>query len=131
MPEVHTSPPGRGLVGFETWLWWGADTEPPPISVTVGEWTATVAPVLQQVEWDMGNGDVVTGNGPGTEADPSATYVYERQCACTVTLTATWGGSVTLSHPLLPTPIQQSAAGVPFTATAAYDVVEREAVIVG
>ncbi len=28
--------------------------------------------------WDIGNGDVLTGDGPGTsEDDPSATYVYE------------------------------------------------------
>jgi len=131
LPEVHTSPANRGLVGFETWLWWGADTELEPLTVTVGEWSATVAPVLQDVEWDMGNGDVVTGDGAGSEAEPSARYAYERRCACTITLTATWGGTVTLSHPLLGAPIVQQAGAVPFTATLAYEVEEREAVVVG
>lgn len=131
MPEIHTSPPGQGLVGFETHFWWGADTAVPPVTVTVGDWTATVAPRLERVEWDFGNGDTASSNVAGTEQDPSVVYTYEQQCECTVTVTATWGGQITLAHPLLGTPVAQTATGVPFTATLAYDVQEREAIIVG
>lgn len=130
-PGVRTSPPGRGLVGFPTHLWWDAETDLPPISVTVGEWSATVTPRLVGITWDMGNGDVVEGDGPGSEDDPSAVYTYRRRCDCTITMTATWGGTVSFSHPLLPAPIVVEAGAVPFTASATYGVVEREAVVVG
>jgi hypothetical protein len=130
MPEIHTSPRNRGLVGIETWLWWGGEDTPPPVVIGVDGWTATVQPRLARVEWDMGNGDVVEGNGPGSEAQPSATYVYERQCDCTITVTVVWGGSVTFSHPLVPAPLVQESPGVPFTTSMPYEVDEREAVIV-
>lgn len=130
LPEVHTSPPGRGLVGFETWLWWGADTELAPLSVGIAGWTATVTPQLERVEWDLGNGDVVVGDGAGSEERPSARYVYAEHCDCTITVTATWGGTVTLSHPLLGAPITQTVTGVGFSASLPYEVVQRQAVIV-
>ena len=130
-PLVQTSPPGQGLVGFETWLWWGGDANPPPVTIVVDGWSATVAPVLLSVDWDMGNGDVVAGNGPGSEENPSAKYVYENQCDCTITVTLTWGGTVTLSHVDAPAPLVMPAPPVPFATSAPYDVIEREAVIVG
>jgi hypothetical protein len=101
------------------------------VSVVVGEWSVTVVPVLQSVDWDMGNGDHVAGDGTGSEEHPSARYTYTTQCDCTITLTLTWGGTVTMSHPLAPAPIVQEAPGVAFTTSSAYDVVEREAVVVG
>jgi hypothetical protein len=130
-PLVNTSPPGRGLVGFETWLWWGGDANPPPVTVVVDGWSATVTPVLLGVDWDMGNGDHVAGNGTGSEESPSAKYTYETHCDCTITVTLTWGGTVTLTHPLAPAPIVVDAPPVPFATSAPYDVVEREAVVVG
>lgn len=130
LPEVHTSPPGRGLVGFETWLWWGADTELAPLSVGIAGWTATVTPQLERVEWDLGNGDVVVGDGAGSEERPSARYVYTEHCDCTITVTATWGGTVTLLHPLLGAPITQTVTGVGFSESLPYEVVQRQAVIV-
>lgn len=130
-PEVHTSPPGQGLVGFETYFWWGAVTTLPPVNVQVGEWSATVTPQLEQVRWDFGNGDSATSDRAGNEADPSVVYTYTSQCDCTVTVTATWGGTVSLSHPLLGAPLTQQATGVAFSESLPYDVIEREAVVVG
>lgn len=130
-PEVHTSPPGQGLVGFETYFWWGAVTTLPPVNVQVGEWSATVTPQLEQVRWDFGNGDSATSDRAGSEADPSVVYTYTSQCDCTVTVTATWGGTVSLSHPLLGAPLTQQATGVAFSESLPYDVIEREAVVVG
>ena len=129
-PQIHTSPHNRGLVGIETWLWWGGEQSPPPVVIGVDGWTASVQPRLASIEWDMGNGDRVAGNGPGSEEQPSATYVYERQCDCTITVTLVWAGAVTFSHPLLPAPIVQESPGVPFTTSVTYEVDEREAVIV-
>jgi hypothetical protein len=130
-PGINTSPPGRGLVGFATHLWWDAVTDLPPVTVSVGEWSATVTPVLLGITWDLGNGDRVAGNGPGSEDSPSAIYTYERQCDCTITMTARWGGSVSFSHPLLAAPITVESPPVEFSISTAYDVVEREAVVVG
>jgi hypothetical protein len=130
-PLVNTSPPGQGLVGFETWLWWGGDANPPPVTIVVDGWSATVQPVLLGVDWDMGNGDVVAGNGPGSEDNPSAKYTYETQCDCTITVTLTWGGTVSMSHVLAPVPIVTQAPPVQFATSTPYDVIEREAVVVG
>jgi hypothetical protein len=116
---------------LETYLWWGADTAVPPLSVTAGEWTATVEARVSSLRWDLGNGDVLTGRGSGSEPVPSATYVYTESCDCTVSLTVVWEGTVTLTHPALPAPIVEPVGPVEVTDSFAYEVEEREAVIIG
>jgi hypothetical protein len=122
----------RGLVGLETWLWWGADTAVPALSVTAGEWTASIEVQASDITWDLGNGDLLRATSAGTGAgDPSLTYVYTEQCDCTVTLTVAWSGVVTLTHPLLAAPIVEAVGPVSFSDSFAYVVDEREAVIIG
>lgn len=131
-PAIHLSPPANGLVGVETWLWWGVDPTIAPLSVAAGEWSASIQVHAPQLRWDLGNGDVVTsaaaGSGPD---DPSLRYVYDHPCACTVTLTVRWRGTVTLTHPLAVAPIVQSVGPVDVTTAVPYAVEAREAVIVG
>ena len=132
LPEVRVNPRVRGLVGLETYLWWGADLAVPPLSVTAGEWTAAIEVQASRITWDLGNGDVLTADSAGTsDADPSLTYVYTEQCDCTITLTVEWSGVVTLTHPLAPGPIVEQVGPVAFTDSFDYVVDEREAVIVG
>lgn len=132
VPEVHVNPTVRGLVGLETWLWWGADVDTPALTAQAGEWSASIEVDAPTIVWDLGNGDVVEGQGAGTGAeDPSLRYVYESACDCTITLTVEWSGTVTLTHPLAPAPIVESVGPVAMTATTTYAVEEREAVIVG
>ena len=126
------NPRVRGLVGLETWLWWGADVSTPSLSVQAGEWSASITVDAPTITWNLGNGDVLRGNGAGTgDADPSLRYVYERACECTITLTVEWTGVVTLTHPLAAAPIVQRVGPVAFSESFPYVVEEREAVIVG
>ena len=130
-PEVHVSPRVRGLVGLETWLWWGADVDVPPLTVTAGEWSASIEVEAASITWDLGNGDVLTSADPGHgPRRPALTYVYESQCDCTITLSVAWEGVVTLTHPLAPAPIVQAVGPLTVDGTFAYEVEEREAVIV-
>ncbi len=131
-PVVNISPHVRGLVGFETWLWYDqpAVVTLPPL--TLEGWTVAAELAVVELAWDMGNGDVVTGSGPGSEADPSGFYVYEHDCRpCTVTVAVTWSGSSTVSHPSAPAPATFDLGRHVFTAELVYDVPEVEAVVVG
>ena len=131
-PAVHVNPTVRGLVGLETWLWWGADVGMPSLSVQAGEWTASITVDAPTIVWDLGNGDVIQGDGAGTgPGDPSLRYVYEHACDCTITLTVRWSGVVTLTHPLAPAPIVEAVGPVDVAESLPYVVEEREAVIVG
>ncbi len=131
-PVVNISPHVRGLVGFETWLWYDqpATLALPPL--TLEGWTVAAELSVVELAWDMGNGDVVTGSGPGSESDPSGFYVYENDCRpCTVTVAVTWSGSYTVSHPSAPAPASFDLGRHVFTAEVVYDVPEVEAVVVG
>ncbi len=106
-PTVQTSPPigSPQLVGFPTWLWidpaaWGTFDA----TATVPGLTVTVTATPKQVEWDMGDGNHVTCDGPGTPwvegtsaaADTDCEYTYQFTSAdqpggtYTVTATVTW-----------------------------------------
>ena len=91
-PTIHTAPPsGRLVVQWQTWLWmdpgaWG------PLSATAsaGLVSATVTARPVRVRWDMGDGQVIVCDGPGTawqpgipaaQQHPSCSYVYRRSSA--------------------------------------------------
>ncbi|CAN5281460.1 hypothetical protein BH18ACT4_BH18ACT4_04120 [soil metagenome] len=129
-PTVNISPHVRGIVGFETWLWYDQPTSVALPPVTLNGWTVTAQLAVVELAWDMGNGDVVVGNGPGTEAEPSAFYAYENQCRpCTVVARATWSGTYTVSHPLVAAPVSLDLGDHSFTAELVDDVREVEAVV--
>ena len=131
-PAIRVNPQVRGLVGLEAWLWWGADVALPTLTVAAGEWSASIVVDAPTLVWDLGNGDVLRGDGVGTgPAAPSLRYVYENVCDCTITLTVRWTGTVTLTHPAASAPIVEAVGPVDFTTSIPYEVEEREAVIVG
>jgi hypothetical protein len=71
-PTVATNPSGEQVVHIETWLWvdddiWTTQTK----SVSAGGVTTTVTAAPTRVIWDLGNGDTVICDGPGTPYDPS------------------------------------------------------------
>jgi hypothetical protein len=91
-PTIHTAPPsGRLVVQWQTWLWmdpgaWG------PLSATAsaGSVSATVTARPVRVRWDMGDGQVIVCDSPGTawqpgvpaaQQHPSCSYVYRRSSA--------------------------------------------------
>lgn len=71
-PKVGMSPPsGDVLVRFPTWLWVeGPGSEPRSASASAGPVTVTATATPSRVEWNMGNGDRVVCQGPGTRYDP-------------------------------------------------------------
>jgi hypothetical protein len=90
-------------VGVATWLWidpgaWQDKTA----SASAGTVTATATAAPSKVVWDMGNGDSVTCEGPGTPysaSDPNATtdcsYTWPQAGSYTVTATVYWSVSWT------------------------------------
>lgn len=90
--EMGSTPPmaaGKiGIIGFPTWLW-AADRSPQTwgpnrATVTAGGVTITATAAAKRVEWEMGTGDVVTCDGPGTpwssgygkSESPTCGYLY-------------------------------------------------------
>jgi hypothetical protein len=74
-PTVDMAPPVGypQLVGVATWLWVApAAWKTLSASASVGAVTATATATPTKVVWDMGDGDSVTCDGPGTPYDASA-----------------------------------------------------------
>ena len=99
-PTIEMAPPDGSaqLVGVASWLWidpaaWRAVSA----SATAGPVTTTATATPTKVVWDMGDGDSVTCDGPGTPysaSDPNATtacsYTWPAPGSFTVTATAYW-----------------------------------------
>ena len=104
-PTIDMAPPTGDpqLVAVETWLWvnkgaWGALSA----TANAGPVTVTAAAAPVKVVWDMGNGNQVTCNGPGTPYDPShpnattnCSYTWPQAGTYQVTATIYWSVSWT------------------------------------
>lgn len=111
--EMNPTPKDGAVVNLATWLWidpssWATVAAQASAGNVVV--TATASP--QRVVWDMGNGDRVTCEGPGTPYDPSrpsteqssdCSYTYRKSSAraeggaYTVTATVVWEVSWTVT----------------------------------
>lgn len=98
-PAVGVSPPGDGLTGLETWLWYQGQRE-----VTVTEdvrgyqVVATMAPVT--FLWETGDarsGHLLSSTQPGSAGAAAATWVYETKGAYRVFVQAVWDGTWTFT----------------------------------
>ncbi len=69
-PQVELSPKAglNQIVQLRTWMW-VTNWEPDAASASVPGVTATVTATPTKVTWNMGNGDQVVCNGPGTPFD--------------------------------------------------------------
>lgn len=86
---MNPGPPHDAVVNMATWLWvenFGAVNA----SASAGTVTVTVTATPVAVRWSMGNGDVVTCQGPGTRYDSAqpadaqhtdCSYTYRRSSA--------------------------------------------------
>lgn len=71
-PRIAMSPPGEQVVQVASWLWLdGGLWRPHSSSASAGGVTATVTATPTRTLWDMGNGETVVCEGPGTPYDPS------------------------------------------------------------
>ena len=100
-PALRLSPPvgTAQLVGVPTWLWVADTWVPRQASATLGGVTATVTAVPRSIAWDLGDGTVVTCDGPGTPYDPArspadqhsdCTFTFQRRGPRSVTATVTY-----------------------------------------
>jgi hypothetical protein len=91
-PTLHTAPPpGKLIVQWQTWLWMdGGAWQPLSATASAGFVSATVMARPVRVRWDMGDGNSVVCDGPGTPwnpavpasgQQPSCSYVYHRSSA--------------------------------------------------
>jgi hypothetical protein len=99
-PTIEMAPPDGSpqLVGVASWLWlapgaWQTLTA----SASAGPVTTTATATPLKVVWDMGDGDTVTCDGPGTpysSSEPNATtdcsYTWPQAGTYTVTATVYW-----------------------------------------
>ena len=95
--------PGRvGIIGFPQWMW--ADnpaentTGPMTRSITQAGFTVTATATMTHIDWNMGDGTVVTCHNAGTKYEdrygktpsPTCGYYYSTQGTFTVTATSYW-----------------------------------------
>jgi hypothetical protein len=81
-----------GLVGLPVWMWVedpDADTYgPASINLAAGAVTVSLTAAVERVEWDMGDGTVVTCTSPGTPYDPSRGAQPSPDCGHVYTTTS-------------------------------------------
>jgi hypothetical protein len=106
-PAIEMAPPDGSpqLVGVATWLWIAPGAwRTLAASATAGPVTTTATATPSKVVWDMGDGDTVTCDGPGTAYSPSApnattgcSYTWPGPGSFTVTATVYWSVTWTAS----------------------------------
>ena len=99
-PTIEMAPPDGSpqLVGVASWLWLASGSwRTVSASASAGPVTTTATATPTKVVWDMGNGDSVTCDGPGTPysaADPNAitacSYAWPGPGSFNVTATVYW-----------------------------------------
>jgi hypothetical protein len=140
-PAMRMSPAQDQVVQLPSWLWISAEQwEPRQKSAAAGPVTSTVTAMPVGVTWDMGNGDRVHCDGPGTPyqeryaQQPDATdcrYTYRHSSAgqpdeaYEVTATVDWE----LTWAATGAPGGGSLGSVPMSATQAVRVTEIQALV--
>lgn len=98
----------KGAVGVPVWLWTDPGMfTPTSQTATVGPVSVTVTAVATGVTWDMGDGQTVTCDGPGTKYD---TAVYG------------WADSPDCGYKYTQTSTDQPSGRYPLTATATWAI---------
>ncbi|TCB94496.1 hypothetical protein E0H26_21440 [Micromonospora zingiberis] len=76
---------GPGLVGLPVWMWASRGTTyfgPQSASASDRGLTVTIRAEVDRIVWDMGNGDRVTCDGPGTAYDRRGRHAGQRSPDC-------------------------------------------------
>lgn len=144
-PTIGLTPRGGGasVVGIATWLWVSdpgeSTTGPITRTATAGGTTVTATAVLDSIEYDMGEGGIVTCAGPdapgtpyaasyGDSDSPTCGHTYtqtsadERGGTFTVTATAFWSVTWTGAGEEGEIPLQ-------FTSSSQHEVAELQALV--
>ena len=99
-PTIEMAPPSGSpqLVGVATWMWVNPGAwQTLSASASAGTVTTTATATPSKVVWNMGDGDAVTCDGPGTPYSASApnattncSYTWGQACTYQVTATLYW-----------------------------------------
>ena len=99
-PTIEMAPPSGSpqLVGVATWMWVSPGAwQTLSASASAGTVTTTATATPQKVVWDMGDGNTVTCDGPGTPYSPAApnattncSYTWGQAGTYQVTATLYW-----------------------------------------
>lgn len=129
-PVVTLNPPGEGVTGLETWLWYEGSTSLRAGPVSLDGWTVTATAEVERIVWDMGDGTSVSATGAGSEAEPAATHVYERKSdgePYTVAVTVRWHGTAEITG--YGVTLSEDLGSVTPGGSRAYDVYEVRSVL--
>ncbi|WP_371478272.1 hypothetical protein [Kitasatospora sp. NBC_00315] len=137
-PAPHVAPAAGAVVGLPVWLWfdWAAGTAAPAPGTVRGNYiSVTATPVLQDVEWNFGHGQVkhcTTAGTPyearfGREPSPDCGFTFTESSAVerasgafSGTVTLTWAVTskvVGTGEAIGTRPITMTVTTVPFALT--------------
>jgi hypothetical protein len=89
-PEASAS--SLGLVGLPVWMWVDSPDAttfgPASLSISAGPVSVSLTAAVERVEWDMGDGSVVSCTSPGTPYDPSRGAQPSPDCGHVYTTTS-------------------------------------------
>ena len=68
---------------------------------------------MNEVTFDLGDGETVTASGGGSEAEPAARHVYETKGTYAVTVTARWVADLVARRPGAAEPADADRHGRP------------------
>ena len=95
-PGLRSQPPGGTAVNLPT-VFWGDDTGPVAIDVTLRGFSASLTATPSSWRWDFGDGTSVTTSTPGAPyPHHSVSHAYRARGRVTATATTTWVGTVSV-----------------------------------
>jgi hypothetical protein len=127
LPVPHTSPPvdADQLVGFPVWMWVDADVwRTFEAEASVAGVTVSIEARPASLEWDMGDGTVVSCTGPGSAEESDCSHIFQNvgqyEAEVRVTWSIAWEASTGESGTM-----PAASRNAPFE----LNVVERQAVV--
>lgn len=92
VPKAATGSDSLGLVGLPVWMWVAEPSStsfgPASLDVSAGAVSVTMTAQVERIEWSMGDGTVVTCEGPGTSYRSSFGAQESPDCGHTYTTTS-------------------------------------------
>ncbi|MHB1444720.1 MAG: PKD domain-containing protein [Acidimicrobiales bacterium] len=96
--DIEVNPQTLGLTGLASWFWLSNPTTSlPPLTVSIAGYSVIASAAIASYTWTFGDGDSATAYGPGSQAEPAASYTYQQKGAYQVSVIAHYVGSYTFA----------------------------------
>jgi hypothetical protein len=119
-----------GLTGLASWFWAGNLSGPVTAVSSIRGYTVVTTAHPVAFHWYFGDGTEAEGSGPGTEATPSVTHIYQTKGTYSLELIVAWQGQYTFTGHGIPAQTVQLGTVDGPAATTAYAVQEIRSVLV-